>query len=779
MRWLLNARSVFVVVLLLLAILGFYLAYAVKPAGTVVSPPATQPTGTHDTATGASGKAGGKVPVPPLEPLSEDETKNNAGLSLSLESLAMPGVIYRRLARIPNLFVPEGTPPSAFLPPGPFKATWEGDLKVDIKDDYIFAAEGRGKLKIVITSKAKDGKDGEPAEAYSAASDDFATTVGKKVKLGKGKNHFLITYESPEKGDAIVRLNWRSAEIDASDGFFPESLSPNRLSFDNTQAPFREALRVHKGRELFATLRCEACHGGEHIGANLGKETMPELTMDAPNLSEAGRRLNAAWIATWLKNPRALRNESTMPQLLRGPSAEKDAEDIAGFLATLGAKEEKPEEAPSKEDLEKAGHTFTYFGCIGCHVLPNTQKQQPGRILLAYVRDKWKPAALREFLHKPDAHYAWIRMPDFRLDDDEIKKISTFVLNVPIEDDGKGDPIPALKNKPDAAHGKELVETLGCLNCHNAGPSVANKATGKSFKEVGGSDWAHGCLAEKEDGLGKAPNFHLSPDQRGALLAFAGTDRTSLQRECLPEFAERQVASMRCTVCHNRDGKQSLWAPEENDLDAEQSKFKEPDVAAPDGAPGGGEGKVRQHIPSLTWIGEKLKPEWAAQFVDGKMDYKPRIWLKARMPGFHSRAALIVKGLAIEHGYPTINPPEFKVNPELAETGAKIAATNGGFACAQCHKIGGDNSRSKQAFEWPSINFKYAKERLLEPFYNKWMNEPVRMEPGTGMTAFWKGGKNQKEEFFGGDGHKQGEALWHFLQAGRNIKSPNPEDEGN
>ena len=403
---------------------------------------------------------------------------------------------------------------------------------------------------------------------------------------------------------------------------------------------------------------------------------------------------------------------------------------------------------------------------------------QPGRVMLAYVRDKWKPAALRAFLHKPDAHYAWIRMPDFRLEDEEIKQISTFVLHTPIADDNKGEAIPALKGKPDVAHGKELVETMGCLNCHNAGPSVTNKAVSKPFKDFSSDAWARGCLAEKEDGLGKAPNFHLNAEQRGALLAFSATDRSSLQRECLPEFAERQVVSMRCTTCHNRDGKQSFWAPEENEIDEEQKAFKEPEKAAADGDPNaGGEGKVRQHIPSLTWIGEKLKPEWTAKFIDGKMDYKPRIWIKARMPGFHSRAALIAKGLAIEHGYPTINPPDTVVDKELAETGAKVVATNGGFGCAQCHKIGGENVRTKQAFEWPSINFKYIKERLMYPFYVKWMNEPVRMEPGTGMTAFWKGGKNQKDEFYGGDGHKQGDAIWHYLQAGRDIKSPNPEDE--
>ena len=177
----------------------------------------------------------------------------------------------------------------------------------------------------------------------------------------------------------------------------------------------------------------------------------------------------------------------------------------------------------------------------------------------------------------------------------------------------------------------------------------------------------------------------------------------------------------------------------------------------------------------LHWVTDpKVKPK--DLFIDGKIDYKPRPWLRARMPGFHSRAELISKGLAIEHGYPIVNPPEFKQDAELAATGARLASTKDGFSCAQCHKIGGENVTTKQAFEWPAVNFKYIKERIMHPFYVKWMNDPVRMEPGTGMTNFGKGGRNQKETFYGGDAHKQYEALWHYLQTGREIKSPNPED---
>ena len=37
-----------------------------------------------------------------------------------------------------------------------------------------------------------------------------------------------------------------------------------------------------------------------------------------------------------------------------------------------------------------------------------------------------------------------------------------------------------------------------------------------------------------------------------------------------------------------------------------------------------------QTIPMLTWTGEKLRPEWTARLLSGKLDYRLRPWLRAR-----------------------------------------------------------------------------------------------------------------------------------------------------
>jgi cytochrome c551/c552 len=69
-------------------------------------------------------------------------------------------------------------------------------------------------------------------------------------------------------------------------------------------------------------------------------------------------------------------------------------------------------------------------------------------------------------------------MPTFRLEDDEIKAISAFLWQSAL------DVKPATQPQGDAAHGKELFKTLGCLGCHSInGPAIdmGNQVIGGDF----------------------------------------------------------------------------------------------------------------------------------------------------------------------------------------------------------------------------------------------------------------------------------------------------------
>jgi cytochrome c551/c552 len=75
------------------------------------------------------------------------------------------------------------------------------------------------------------------------------------------------------------------------------------------------------------------------------------------------------------------------------------------------------------------------------------------------LNKNWIPV----WLKKPSDFRATTKMPNFRLNDDQIKAISAFIWQSALSD-----PLP--KHKPgNAAHGKELFETRGCLACHSIG----------------------------------------------------------------------------------------------------------------------------------------------------------------------------------------------------------------------------------------------------------------------------------------------------------------------
>jgi mono/diheme cytochrome c family protein len=688
--------------------------------------------GTPDKVAAFSGAARTKRPALPAAP--EGAV---SGLALKFES---GGQTDSRTSRLIALNVPAGKPATPFLEPGAFKATFTGDLTLRFRMENTFSAQGRGSLKVTVNDEV----------VFDGSGDDLSKVESKVTKLKRGKNKLVAEYTSPKDGDAIVRLLWSSKE------FMPESVPPTMLTHEPaSDEALREHTRIREGRTLFATLRCTKCHaGGEPTVA--AADAMAELSMDAPNLADAGSRLNAAWMTRWISDPKSVRPDASMPKVLHGDQAPQQAADIAAFLATLGAK--SAEVPKATDDQAAAGaRLFANLGCVGCHTIPPADATEaPLRRSLKYVKQKYQPAVLIDFLKAPEKHYAWIKMPNFRLSDDEATELSAFLFSKAEDEKGAA---PA----GDANRGKTLFASSGCANCHIG--VIDNASKPPAFDAIAKSDWAKGCPTPSGDSNhGTAPDFGLKDDQRGALLAFAASGFDSLVRDEISEAAERQVTQLNCVACHVRDKQQDVWSTIKSEVDAfltalppEPPKKAESELA-PD-----------QNRPNLTYAGEKLKPEWSAKFIAGQIPYKPRPWIFARMPGFPARAELLAKGLAAQHGCTFTSPPPDKSDPELAAAGRKLAGRNGGFSCNQCHSIG--EAKAHASFEAPAPNFAHVTSRLRDEFYHRWVRNPQRVEPGTRMPTFADGdGKTAIKDPFDGDAAKQYEAIRHYLLQGDAIQ---------
>lgn len=705
--------------------------------------------------------AGSLVRAAPPAPAALEETKPVAapGVSVTFESLVrnIPIKSDARSDRLVALFVPDNAPPTPFLPPGPFKATLETDLTMRLRDEITFSVAALGTVKLTVNDQP----------ALHAVFLDAAKTVSSSaIRLNKGKNRVRVDFQSPARGDAMFRLYWSASD------FPPEPVPPAMLSHDGATIPIREGARLRTGRQLFADLRCGACHADPSVssftkaaGAKPSAPTgsglsMPELAQDAPDLAEIGARRNEAWLAHWINHPRSMRPDANMPRIFVGKddSIDPRARDVAAYLAALGKRSASNDAVPNEEAVKAGGRLFAFLRCAGCHTLPENQEidVEHGRVPLKHVKSKFADSAsLVAFLKQPERHYAWIRMPNFQFSDAEASQLAAFLLTREQKslEPTEGDP----------ARGKQHLASSGCLNCHALGTDKSSLRS-PALAAIKEGAWTTGCLAPTPEARRNAPDFALEDDHRDALLAFLATDRTALGRESLAEFSQRQFKQLNCIACHTRDEVEDTFTTVEREV---------ADLVAdvPPPQPGESQWSTDQSEPNLTWLGEKLKPEWSAKLINGKLDYHLRPWLRARMPAFPSRAVLLAHGFPLQHGFSALTEPSIERDPKLADAGRKLSGKEGGFACVTCHDVG--PMKAVGVFEAPGINLQYTDERLTRHYFDRWVYNPLRVLKDTKMPSFAdQDGKTPIADTLEGDARKQYDAIYHYTREGRKIRPP-------
>jgi cytochrome c2 len=235
----------------------------------------------------------------------------------------------------------------------------------------------------------------------------------------------------------------------------------------NGNHPLDEAKTGHL---LIEELRCAACH-----------EVPFATTMKlAPDLSEAGSRLDLDYLKRYLKDPHEVHPGTTMPDVLGGlPDAEKAkvSESISHYLMSLTSEEVQ---VKAMTGDAKLGHElFHEVGCISCHA-PQSKNSERGRSL-GHIGGKYQQGALARFLLDPLKVRPSGRMPNMNLTSSEASALEAFLGG----EAGK----PA---KPDAklvALGKANFEKYDCVACHTMGNAEAAK--GPKLQNI---DLKKGCF---------------------------------------------------------------------------------------------------------------------------------------------------------------------------------------------------------------------------------------------------------------------------------------------
>lgn len=303
------------------------------------------------------------------------------------------------------------------------------------------------------------------------------------------------------------------------------------------------------------------------------------------------------------------------------------------------------------------------------------------------------------------------------------------------------------------AIGAALLKAKRCSACH---PGLSSDTPASIPLRLGEllNSADKGCLGS-EGGL----RFSLADSARDAVTVFA---KVAAEERHASPFQDRQQLLERsnCFVCHQADGDspaplesigQTLWTPHLMRLPYQRS-------------------------PRLTGAVNKYTRAYLLESIrTGVSGVRPS-WYSYRMPAFGETAEEIVRALAERDGESTEDgPAERKLadDPSLPMFGATLLGFEG-YSCVSCHIwMGRELASPDPGAVGPELTT--LPQRIRRDWFDRWMEDPARIHPGTPMPAFFpKGAPAPMASVLEGDGSKQKEALWAYLSQGTNAPSPQP-----
>ena len=171
---------------------------------------------------------------------------------------------------------------------------------------------------------------------------------------------------------------------------------------------------------------------------------------------------------------------------------------------------------------------------------------------------------------------------------------------------------------------------------------------------------------------------------------------------------------------------------------------------------------IDQTRPHMTFIGEMLQPAYMESVIGGTLPQKARPWLQMRMPAYANHAKSLSEGFARIHG---IDPAEKNVvvtDAAMIAIGADLVSTDKGFGCTTCHGL--KNTPPTAVFEVQGLNFELTAPRLRREWFDRWIDNPASVTPGTKMPQYAPGGQSPNPAL-NGKAADQFHAIWQYLHS--------------
>ena len=517
------------------------------------------------------------------------------------------------------------------------------------------------------------------------------------VRLSPGRHPIRLSYRR-KPGEAVLRLEWKAEHFDW------EPVRDGRFLHDPAGADRARGDLIERGRALARKLGCVNCHAAN------SPSLRPRM---GPRLTGLGSRTKREWVYHWLADPSAFRGDATMPRMLE----DAGRRDVAAYLTSLSGGEPPAEiEKVPRHDRRRGASIFSTLGCGACH--------RRDALALDGMGSKTTLGALTEYLMQPGKFDPGGGMPSMLLTREEAGPLAASLLestNPAFEEDFEGG---------NAARGKELVRTAGCLACHllRDPQPLANEHRAAPLERLTPE---RGCLADEPPA--QTPRYRLTGDERHALQAFvrAYSARPDVSPAPVYEFYNA-LDDLRCLSCHAM-------------------------------GPVGPTGPVPEKAPSLTGVGGMVQGDWLAEVLTRKRRIHRR--LELRMPHYESgQVEKLTAGFAKAAGLKPGTGDEAPPATETAEThGVGILGVNGdkgGLGCIGCH---GWRERRSLGENGPDLT--HAAQRLRYGWFYRWMRDPARIVSGTSMPNYF--GPMEPAE-----AREKIDALWAVLSMGERMPLP-------
>lgn len=293
--------------------------------------------------------------------------------------------------------------------------------------------------------------------------------IAKKITNPKWAASWIKTPQAVRPGTLMPEFRLKPQEISDIVAYI-YGLTDKDLKL----SPVEKDGSAGSGKQIFTNKGCIACHSPERDKQG--------LTRRIPNLSDAGLKLNSAWVYKWIGNPQSVNPDTWMPKLELTPD---DVTNLTAYVATLRDKAVKEllatDMTPGNSDDGKA--LVQRLGCLGCHHIKGQNDPSKVGVSVSDVADKrmdelpfgnsdvphTKWDWIRNKIRKPDIYQTTdmpMYMPDYVMTDAQRKDLTIFYLYNRLLDLPETYIVRASKQDRINERGAWMVQHFNCKGCH-------------------------------------------------------------------------------------------------------------------------------------------------------------------------------------------------------------------------------------------------------------------------------------------------------------------------